>query len=214
MFGRKKQSKVEGLIHRYCELVGETVSELTTTLNAYLDGEPDAMEGFKLVEELETEADTIRLEVEHKMLKGAFLPSHRQDYVDLLETLDRVANKAEDAADMFLLVRPEVPTVVDEALREMASLTEQAWQPVPELVSRVMAEEYDIRETVKQIGAVESQVDAVQYSAIRSVFRDGELKRVDQLIMMLLLQRVGAVSDRIENVGDRLSLIALKWKLS
>ncbi len=214
MFGRKKQSKVEGLIHRYCELVGETVSELTTTLNAYLDGEPDAKEGFKHVEELETEADTIRFEVEHKMLKGAFLPSHRQDYVDLLETLDRVANKAEDAADMFLLVRPEVPTVVDEALREMASLTEQAWQPVPELVSRVMAEEYDIRETVKQIGAVESQVDAVQYSAIRSVFRDGELKRVDQLIMMLLLQRVGAVSDRIENVGDRLSLIALKWKLS
>jgi hypothetical protein len=213
LFRDKRQDKVIETIDGYCALVGGTVEKYVEMVNAFLDGESEYKEASRKVHELESRADKIRFSVEREMYRGAFLPAYREDYIGLLETLDRVANKAEDAADLIFLVRPDVPADVAESLREIVRITGLMGEPVVAMVRKTLRDDFDIQEQVKQIGRLEQQVDRIQFNAVRDVYRNPGLEKVDKLILKMVVDSIAEVSDKLENVGDRLSLVALKRKL-
>ncbi len=213
LFRDKRQDKVIEEIDGYCTLVGQAVQRYVDMVDSYLDGEEDYKVASYQVHKLESKADEIRFAVEREMYKGAFLPAYREDYIGMLETLDRVANKAEDAADLMVLMRPEVPLDVAEALVEIVSITEQAYGPVTEMVHKTLHDEFDIQEDVEFIGRLEQEIDRLQFNAVRCTYKNPHLDKVDKLTLKMVIDAIAEVSDKLENVGDKLSLIAMKRKL-
>lgn len=213
LFRDKRQDKVIEQIDLYCALVGKAVQRYVDMVDSYLDGEDEYKVAARQVHELESQADEIRFAVEREMYRGAFLPAYREDYIGLLETFDRVANKAEDAADLIFLTRPEIPLDVAEALVEIVSITEQAHQPVAEMVHKTLRDEFDIQEDVEFIGRLEQDIDRLQFNAVRCAYKNPHLDKVDKLTLKMVIDAIAEVSDKLENVGDKLSLIAMKRKL-
>jgi len=214
IFGRKAHQEVLDLIDEFTKTIGTAVEQFAKLVDAYLDGKADLNKHSLRVHELESNADTTRFKIERKMLKGAFLPAYRSDYIDLLETLDRVANKAEDAADTIFLTRPEVPEEIREDLKKITRLTQQAYELVPEIINRVFQEDYGVKSTVKEIGKIETEIDAIQFRLLRHVWHDMEIDKVDKVILRRCIDEISHVSDYIENVGDRLSIIAIKHRMA
>ncbi len=213
LFRDKRQDKVIEAIDGYCAVVGRAVQNYVDMVDSYLDGADEFKQASRLVHELESKADEIRFAIEREMYKGAFLPAYREDYIGLLETLDRVANKAEDAADLMFLTRPEVPLDVAEALIEIVSITEQAYEPVTEMVRKTLRDEFDVQDDVEFIGKLEQEIDRLQFNAVRCTYKNPHLEKIDKLILKMSIDAIAEVSDKLENVGDKLSLIALKRKL-
>ncbi len=210
LFRDKRQDKVIERIDGYCALVGRAVQRYVEMVDSYLDGEDEYKQASRQVHQLESKADELRFDIEREMYRGAFLPAYREDYIGLLETFDRVANKAEDAADLLFLTRPEVPLDVAEALVAIVFITEQAHEPVAEMVHKTLRDEFDIQEDVEFIGRVEQEIDRLQFNAVRCTFKNPSLSKVDKLMLKMNIDAIAEVSDKLENVGDKLSLIAMK----
>jgi hypothetical protein len=214
IFENKKKKEVLDLVDQHCDLVRETVDRYQQLVQDYLAADKAFKEDSRQIDELESAADMIRFKVERLMYRGAFLPAHRGDYIDLLERLDRVANAAEESGDHLTLVRPAIPEIIHDDLRKMAELTVQAFAPLPAMIRGVLRNDFEQQQHVERIGELESEIDRLQFKATRTLYRDTQLEKIDKLLGKLTIDHIGKVSDRIENVGDRISLIAIKRKLA
>jgi len=212
-FRDKKQEKVLRQIDEFCRLIGECVDQYAKMIDDYLDADKQFKEESQRVHELEGAADKLRFSMEREMYRGAFLPAYREDFIGLLEKLDRVANKAEDSADLIYLVRPVIPERVGQDLREIARLTLKAWAPIPTMVHKTLHDEHDVQDDVVKIGRLEKRVDQIQFNAVRRVYKSRDIEKFDKLILKMVIDQVSEVSDRIENVGDRTSIIAIKRQM-
>lgn len=214
MFGKKKQRKVQKLILQHAALVGDAVERYERMVAEYLDGNREFKEESRHIDEVESEADKVRFEVEHKLFKGGFLATQREDAITVLEAFDRVANKAEACGDFLSLVRPVVPDIAHEPLRKIASLTVDAYKRLVPLLDRIADGDYDIRDEIKTVGRAESKIDRLQFQVVREVYKLDELDKLEKYLFLEATNRVTSVSDRVENAGDALSLIAIRRKMA
>jgi predicted phosphate transport protein (TIGR00153 family) len=214
VFGQsKKNQEVQASILEYCELIGRTVNEFGRMIREYIDWDKHFKKQSKKVHTMEHEADEMRRSIEKAMFAGAFLPAYRADYVVLLEVLDRVANKAEEAGDTLYLVRPDIPEEIRPEFVRIAELTIQAYEQIPKTVASIMQGENDIEDVDRLVEGKEQEVDKIQFNITRKLFKELELGKPDAMVIKLLIDQICSVSDRIENVMDRLSLIAITRQL-
>lgn len=207
---RKQNQEVGKRILEYCNLVGRIVSEFRRAVTEYIDWNRHFQEQTKLVHKMEHEADVARRYIEKAMFEGAFLPAYRSDYVDLLEAIDKVANDAEHAGDSLILMEPDIPEPIRQDFVTIAKLTEEAYAPVPEAVEKVLSNNLDLAATIALIEQKEREVDTIQFRITRMLFKELGVSKADALVLKMFIDQICSVSNRIENVGDRLSLIVAK----
>ncbi len=211
IFRNKARDRVHTLLREYTELIGDTVKEFANMLNDYLSADKQFKEETRHLHDMEGQADRVRRTIEHELYAGAMLPAYRQDWIVLVEILDRVANKAEEAGDMIYLIRPEVPEALHEDLRRVAALTTAAFEPVPGLIEKLLHDNFDVADEVRNIEIQEGKIDKLQFHLTRRVYKEhDELEKVDKLVLKQVIDKLASVSDRIENVGDRIAIIATK----
>jgi len=214
IFGEDKREKaVKELVREYCELLEETVGQFAQMLESYIDWDSEFKAQSKRVHKMESRADEIQMEIGKAFYEGAFLPAYREDYVALLETLDRVANKAEAVGDTLSCVRPDIPEEIRQEFVRIAKLTVEAFEPVPDAVMSVLKGECDVEGLAVHVGKKEQEVDGIQFETMHTLFRELEIDRADAMLVKMLLDQACSVSDRIENVSDRLTLIAIKRRI-
>jgi predicted phosphate transport protein (TIGR00153 family) len=213
IFGDAKTEQVHSLILEFCEVVGRAVGEYKHLIDDYLDWDKHFKQVSKDIRKAESKADDLLKQIERTMLQGAMLPAYREDYINLLEDLDKIANKAEDVAQTIRLVRPDIPEEIRPALAEVASITCEQWAPVPGLVKDLLDGKEGLIDAVDVLDELEGRIDKIQRSYTRVIFRDLELDLAHKMLIKQVLDQVCHVSDKIEDVGDQLSLIAIKHSL-
>jgi len=210
VFGQgKKDQEVRQDILMYCELIGRTVDEFARMIREYIDWNKHFKQQSQKVHRMEAEADEMRRSIEKAMFAGAFLPAYRGDYVAFLEILDRVANKAEEAADTLYLVRPDIPEDLRARFVRIADLTTEAYLQVPAAAAKIMEGDNDIGSLCRFVERKEQEIDKIQFNITRRLFKESELNKPDAMVVKLIIDQICNVSDRIENVMDRLSLTAI-----
>jgi uncharacterized protein Yka (UPF0111/DUF47 family) len=197
IFGDSKTKKVHALILDYTELVGKAVAEYKHLIDDYLAWDKHFKQVAKEIRKTESEADDLL-----------------KDYIGLLELMDRVANDAEDVAQTIRLVRPDIPDDIRPVIAQVCELTVAQWSEVPNMVRSLLEGGEGLVDAAHALGQKESEIDKLQRGATRVLFRDHEdLRLSHRMLVKQLLDQVCHVSDRIENVGDRISLIAVKHAL-
>ena len=77
-------------------------------VHSVVEGEKEFKDVAYKIHKTESEADTVRRKIELMLYQGAFLPIYREDYIVLLELIDKVANMAESASDFILLAKTKL----------------------------------------------------------------------------------------------------------
>ena len=213
IFGDKKTKKVHALILEYCEVVGRAVAEYEHLVKDYIDWDKHFKQVSKEVRKAESKADDLCKQIEIAMLDGAMLPAYREDYIGLLDMLDKVANKTEDVALTVRLVRPDIPEPIRPVFIDIARITVEQWAPVPGMVAGLLEGRSGLVNEADFLDEKEGEIDKIQRHTTRIIFRDLDVELAHKMLIKQLLDRVCHVSDCIENVGDRISLIAIKHSL-
>jgi len=213
IFGDSKTKQVHQQIQDYCQLIGHAVGEFKHLIDDYLEWDKHFKQVSKEVRKTESKADDMLKEIERNMLKGALLPAYREDYIGLLETLDKVANKAEDLALTIRLIRPDIPETLRPVFAQIAAITCEQWGPVPDMVKGLLEGREGLSDAADFLDAKEGEIDKLQRGTTRVIFRDLDLDLAHQMLLKQTLDQVCSVSDAIENVGDRISMIAIKHSL-
>jgi len=211
MLFANKQKEIQSQISDYCASVLTCMDNFQNAVKHYCaDSNRDAAKAsFAEVHKAESRADDIRREIEVMMYSKSLFPESRGDIMGLLETMDKVPNQAEDAIRMIwnqYVVIPkehvaEILLLVDVCCRSAYAMVEAAEKLFTDFTNAAIV--------VGKIDELESEGDKIEASLIEKVFS----KKVDSISTIIFrdfVECVGSISDRAENVGDRIRIIVAK----
>lgn len=171
----------------------------------------------KSIRGLENEADELKKTLRLHLPKGLFMPVSRTDLLALLASQDKIANKAKDVAGLITGRQMEFPEEIREDIKAYvarsidASLqASKAIQQLDELLeSGFTGREIKIaEEMVEHLDQIENDVDVIQIKIRRKLFAlEVGLPAVDVIFMYKVIDWIGDLSDRAQQVGSRLELL-------
>jgi len=209
----KKEKKVVSLVKHHLEAVESCVETVADALEHYVQGDlTEAEKRARQANDAESEADGFHREIRDALFSGAYLPLIREDIHHLVESVDRVANGAEDCSDFFLGQRPEIPGEMRAAFIDIVRVSFGIVNPLTEALSvyfKPKGKMEDVRAHTKEVSRQESIVDTKEWDLTREIFSSA-LDLSHKLHLKLALDHIVEVPDRAEDAADRLELTGLK----
>ncbi len=194
---------------KHCEKVEETLHQLRTFIEGYME-DPDSVSSvYQKVCELESEADKLRRETERGINEGAFLPNFRGDLTELMELVDKIANKAEYVADLFSLQKPKIPEELKGYLLKQLEISLKAFRSLRKAVESLFEDLDKVESYVLEVERFEHEEDMVEKEALKKLF-DMEIEKCEKIELKEIMRSIGDIADRAEDASDRILVIVAK----
>jgi len=199
----------------------ECAVELVPFFDAVIDEDWQQAEQIQQrIAVLEGEADAMKKEVRQNLPNSLFLPVPRTDLLELLRMQDKIANRAKDIAGLMVGRQMLIPECVQPQMKEFvrASLktSEQALQALNELdelvTSGFSGHEVDVVEKmIIELDGLEHITDDLEREIRSALFKvEKELHPVDVIFLYKVINWVGDLADRAQQVGSRLLLLVAR----
>jgi len=212
MFRDKKAQVVESLIVSHVEKIIEVVTETHKMFIDYMAADKVFKQESYRVHILEQEADEIRSEIGLQLFNGAFLAVYRTDYFDIVDRLDRIANQAELFCDFIFLTRPALPAFMVDSLKEIITQNNELMVALMSFIQSFIEGEQDFIDKKQIIQKIEGNVDKIQFNTTRTIFKS-DLKKVEKFHLKTVIDKFSRLSDLIEDVSDRIEILAAKLRM-
>ncbi|MDK2898402.1 MAG: uncharacterized protein PWP36_621 [Thermotoga sp.] len=144
-----------------------------------------------------------------EMYSGAFLPNFRGDLLGLIESVDKVANKAEYVADLIVLQKPEVPHQLKDLILMQMEYSLKAYESLKSALRFLFEDLERVEEFALAVEKYEHEEDNVERTALRKLF-EMDIESCVKLELKELIRSIGDIADRTEDVSDRAEIILLK----
>ena len=177
------------------------------------------------VTELETKADGGRRKFTCNLGKGAFLPAFRGDLARLAEELDNVADSAEGVTRAILLrerlfdalskaeKKQKKAKVIRESLVKMARLATQTTEALQGAIDLLVTNIDATKTKIDEVEKLEHESDIVEQSLLGEMYEyEKVLDPVSIFQLSYLIRGIGDISDRAEDVGDLISIVAYTFR--
>jgi len=209
LWGKQKQLE-EGLAN-YRREVLESVREMVQTFER-CQGVYDLCflkQCSAAVHEHERRADDLRREIEVLMYTKALFPESRGDILALVETMDKVANQAEKVVWMMRTHRLVIPPDFQGGMLELARVCLTCAEALVEAAAKLFSNYTAATAAIGRADQLESEADRIEASLTEAVFTS-ELDGFQKLLMRDLIHHLAQLSDRTQNVADRVRIIVAK----
>jgi len=205
-----KTRELEGQIDEFFDKVGDGALSFKLGIRNYLAGETEPFEEkLHQVNEIESEGDTLRREIERKLYAEALIPEARGDVLGLLENMDQILNKCEGPMWQFAIEKPEIP---EKFRADYNSLLDATVASVDQLVmaARAFFRDADsVSDHMHKVLFYEKEADKISTRLKMAIFAgDMELARKAQL--RNFVEHIDNIADAAEDVADRLAIYAIK----
>ena len=211
MLFASKQKKIESLLADYRQKVSLCLEILDASFAHYLN-DPDREQlgvNFAKIHKTESAADDIRREIEVLMYTRALFPESRGDIMGLLEAMDRVPNQAEASVRMLLNQRITIPPSYRAQMTELINICRRCVETMLEGAEKLFSDFTTATVTVGKVDELESQADHIEEAIVNQVF-SSDMNGFDKILLRDLVKHIAGVSDRAENVADRIRIIVAK----
>ncbi len=209
----KKETKVQELIQKHVQVVGEAVNSWKEAFSCYLeDNKEDFQAKTSATIELESKADDVRREAQLILYEGAYLPVFREDLLDLLELTDNVADDAERGVDFLKIENPVILPSWSEEIKRIVEKSQQAFIFFQEAFAMLSKERSTALSSTHKVQRAEKEVDSLQDDLMEKIFQS-QLSLAHKLQIRDLILTIGHVSDSSENAADKVALMAIKGRI-
>lgn len=158
----------------------------------------------------ESTCDDLRRQIETAMYEKSLIPESRGDVLGLMESLDRVPNRAESVLYMIQTQSLRTPEPYFEKFQQLIRINHETFQNLAQAVRLLFKDGSRVRSLTRDIDKQESVSDDVEREIIRSLFSSPDVLPDQKILLKELVIEIGSISDLCENVADRLTIITLK----
>jgi len=206
----RRTRALEAQIDQFLDAVSEGCLVFEQGVDDYLRRDFESFEErLRAIAVFEAKADALRREVETRLYAESLIPDHRGDVLGLLENLDNVIDQAKQTLGQFEVERPEVPEDLAPDYVALAKAGSQATQHLVDSCRAFFRDITAVRSHIHKVYFFEKEADRLADALKRKIFsRDLELARKIHLRYFCL--HVETVSDRAEEVADRLAIYTIK----
>lgn len=209
-----KQREIESSLAEYREKVSTCLEVFEKSFLQYLENPDKAILERNCVEihKAESIADDIRREIEVLMYSKALFPESRGDILTLLETMDRVPNQAEATVHMISNQQIQIPEKFHPQIIEMISLCMRCVNAMLDASEKLFSDFTTATVMIGKIDELESETDHLEESITKQIFAS-DLDGFQKIMLRDTVKQIAAVTDRAENVGDRIRIIVAKRRV-
>jgi len=206
-----KQKRVAGQITEYTQTIERCMGILHDSIERYCrDGDRETLRrDFQEIHRFEGSADDIRRDIELMMYTKALFPESRGDILGLLETMDRVPNHSESTVRMILNQHIRIPGELTADILRLVEITCKCVRQMTEAVAALFDHYMSAPVLVGKIDELETESDQAEEALIDRIFSSG-MEGTEKILLRDLVRRIAGVSDRAENVGDRIRIMVAK----
>lgn len=214
MFGPSPIRPIEQHVHK----AHQCAKQLLPFFEAVLVQDWDtALQCKQTIVLMEKEADGIKRDLRLHLPTGLFLPVSRTDLLELLSAQDRIANRAEDIAELVYSRRMIIPALLAEVfmpfLHCSIDASRQACKAINELDELLESgfrgsEVKIVEEMIMTLDNIEHDSDDKLSDIRQRVFQlEKDLPAIDVVFLYKLVQWVGDLADHAQTVGSRLQIL-------
>lgn len=196
----------------------ECASELIPFFQAVIDEDWETASDIQQrIIKLEHDADDLKHNIRQNLPRNLFLPVPRTDLLELVRMQDKIANKSKDIAGIILGRRMQFPQCIQQELLNLLSTAvrasdqaKTAMHELDELVtSGFRGREIEIVEDLlTRLDQLEYETDTHERNLRRSLFAvERDLYPVDVMFMYQIINWIGDLANRAQQVGSRLQLL-------
>ncbi len=146
------------------------------------------------------------------MYTKALFPESRGDILGLLETMDKVPNEAEAAARMLLNQHIQIPQWLRPGVLQLVEVCCRCVDALVDGVNKLFVEYTSATVLVGKVEELESEADHIESSLIERIF-SSDMDGTEKILLRDLIQHIAEVSDRAENVADRIRIMVAKRRI-
>lgn len=209
--GRAKEETVLEMIRIYIDKVVTVVDSLPQVVTSYVEEKFDLTE--KEVQEmiaLEKEADEMKRLILNELSRGGIYPVNREDLLNLVRSLDDIANMAVGAAYRILLRKFKLNEEMKQNLLELAR---EDVVIVKKLRESLLAMRPSMRKAIELshvVEEIEERADAIYRKLYKNLFdMETDFKTFYQLREIIV--RLEEIADKAEETAEIVRLIAIKY---
>ena len=210
-----------GPIQVHMEKSKECAEELLVFLDAVIDNDwNNANTSREKIKALEKDADKLKAETRDFLPKGMFLFVPRGDLLDLIGLADEIPNTIKDISGLVygrqIVIPPQISASFKEFASEAVEIVSTAALAVDQLseVSRLAfgSRASDaLKKIISKLDSLEAESDKSEVTVRRQLFDiEKDLPPVDVMFLYDVINKIGELADRAEQVGHRLTLIAVR----
>ena len=177
-----------------------------------------ATESRKIISDLENEADALKAETRSLLTKSLFLAVPREDILDLIKLADDIPNTVKDISGLIIGRQMEIPSEIASSFllfaKEAATITETAGEAV-DYIDELFQFSFGgnaaikMQQLLEQLDSLENRNDQSEINLRGELFSiERDLPPVNVIFLYDIINKIGELSDRAEQVGHRISLIA------
>ena len=213
-FIHKKEKHIVQKIKKHVSTVVETVYLVREALDLFMDGKrKESMEVTKKVHKKEHEADVIQREIDVEMFGGAFMPSIREVLFIAVDTVDKVANRAEKLGDFLTLIEPDIPDEIREDIGKIGDITCKCAEKMKDAVFSLFENIKEVHKDTVEIGQYEAKVDKLAWQVLETLFKKLDIEKFSHRMMLReMVIHLSSISNKMEDASDRIDIIGLRLK--
>lgn len=205
----KESDKLEVNLVDLTELVGKCMANSLEALFLYLEeGESHEVKVLiDTVHEYESKADKLRREIITSILDGRLMPNTRSDILNLVESIDDIADFSEDIIDEIIFLRLKFTYLDLDRARQMQELLLEQFEKLTDGLKLLFIEMNQALVYARQLEEIESKLDDIEEEMIREIGQNQELDAAEKLSHRNLIKNISDLADIIEKVGDVMEVI-------
>ena len=212
MIFRSRKKLIQDELESYRGLINGCVAELYRTLKRYSETS-DRRELKKNIEEvsrLEGAADDKRRSIQVVLYSKSLFPESRGDLLGLLETIDKIANRAEATALMLRTHHISIPESFRKDIVELCHISQRAVSVVLEAERKLFSDFRGALEFIGRVNELESDADHLEHRTINKIFASSTLEPLEKILLRDVVSFISSLADKAEDVGDRIRVIVAK----
>ena len=209
-----KQRKIESSLNEYRQKISTCLEIFERSILQYIETSDRALLEKSCVDihKAESLADDIRREIEVMMYSKALFPESRGDILALLETMDRVPNQAETTINMISNQQIHIPSQLHPQIVDLINICIRCSHAMLEASAKLFTDFTTATITIGKIDELESEADHLEEAIIKQIF-SSNMDGFEKIMLRDTVKQIAAVSDRSENVGDRIRIIVAKRRV-
>ena len=147
--------------------------------------------------------------MEAHLYRHSLIPDHRGDVLGLLENTDNVIDTAKMSLYQFSVERPDIPREFHSGFLKLAAASADAVEAVIICARAFFRDVEVIKDNLYKVHHFEKEADTVSDTLKRALF-DSDLDLAHKIHLRYFALNVEKVSDKAEEVADRLAIYAIK----
>lgn len=211
-----RSNKIKDLVGHHTSSVIECYDKFAEAINDILDGCSDQqIENYtNSLRHLESQSDEIRRQIIRELLEGGLVMDSRKSIMHVIEAVDEVADLVEDIVQEIYIQGITLPDFTHENIRIMVKVTREQLGLLVEIVNSIV-DRYsvdEVAEAIARIEQIESEVDDLQQSAVKHLFRS-DFSLAQKMQLREIINLMAKMADLIEDISDEVEIIMLARKV-